>query len=110
MHTRSERSDFLLADIWSPLIRTLFKKRLYPPFDAAPIKKAFVQTLLWLFTPVHAEGYGKRVGAEPVRSRYWPNAAPFRLRAGDDPIDTVKNSQVHHAALRKAGFPVEMHL
>jgi hypothetical protein len=35
----------------------------------------------------------------PVTGQTLP---PFRLQAGDDPIDTVKNSQVHHAALNKA--------
>jgi acetyl esterase/lipase len=34
----------------------------------------------------------------------------FLLQAEDDPIDTVKNSLVYYAALRKAGVPVEMHL
>jgi acetyl esterase/lipase len=34
----------------------------------------------------------------------------FLLQAEDDPIDTVKNSLVYYAALKKAGVPVEMHL
>jgi hypothetical protein len=34
----------------------------------------------------------------------------FLLRAEDDPMDTVKNSLVYYAALKKTGVPVEMHL
>jgi acetyl esterase/lipase len=34
----------------------------------------------------------------------------FLLQAEDDPIDTVKNSLVYYAALKKVGVPVEMHL
>jgi acetyl esterase/lipase len=34
----------------------------------------------------------------------------FLLQAEDDPVDPVENSLVYHAALRKAGVPVEMHL
>jgi acetyl esterase/lipase len=32
------------------------------------------------------------------------------LQAEDDPTDTVKNSLVYYAALKKAGVPLEMHL
>ena len=32
------------------------------------------------------------------------------IQAEDDPVDPVENSVVYHAALRKAGVPVEMHL
>ena len=34
----------------------------------------------------------------------------FLLQAEDDPVDPVENSLVYHAALRKAGVPVEVHL
>jgi acetyl esterase/lipase len=34
----------------------------------------------------------------------------FLLHAEDDPVDPVENSIAYHAALRKAGVPVEMHL
>jgi acetyl esterase/lipase len=34
----------------------------------------------------------------------------FLLQAEDDPVDPVENSLVYHAALRKAGVPVELHL
>jgi acetyl esterase/lipase len=34
----------------------------------------------------------------------------FLLQAEDDPIDTIKNSLVYYAALKKVGVPVEMHL
>jgi acetyl esterase/lipase len=34
----------------------------------------------------------------------------FLLQAEDDPVDPVENSLVYHAALRKAGVPVEMHV
>jgi acetyl esterase/lipase len=36
--------------------------------------------------------------------------ATFLLQAEDDPVDPVENSLVYHAALRKAGIPVELHL
>jgi acetyl esterase/lipase len=32
------------------------------------------------------------------------------LQAEDDPVDSVRNSLVYYAALKKAGVPVEMHL
>jgi len=32
------------------------------------------------------------------------------VQAEDDPVDPVENSIVYHAALRKAGVPVELHL
>jgi acetyl esterase/lipase len=34
----------------------------------------------------------------------------FLLQAENDPVDPVENSLVYHAALRKAGVPVELHL
>jgi len=34
----------------------------------------------------------------------------FWVQAEDDPVDTVSNSLVYYAALKKAGVPVEMHL
>src|SRR5438876_239405 len=34
----------------------------------------------------------------------------FLLHAEDDTIDTVRNSLLYYAALKKAGVPVEMHL
>jgi acetyl esterase/lipase len=43
----------------------------------------------------------------PVTARTPPT---FLLQAQDDPIDTVKNSLVYYAALKKAGVPAEMHL
>jgi len=32
------------------------------------------------------------------------------LQAEDDPVDHVANSLAYDAALKKAGFPVELHL
>ena len=43
----------------------------------------------------------------PVTSQAPPM---FLLHAEDDPIDTVRNSLLYYAALKKAGVPVEMHL
>ncbi len=34
----------------------------------------------------------------------------FLVQAADDPVDPVENSLAYHAALRKAGVPVEMHI
>ena len=34
----------------------------------------------------------------------------FIVQAEDDPVDPVENSIVYHAALRRAGVPVELHL
>jgi acetyl esterase/lipase len=34
----------------------------------------------------------------------------FLLQAENDPVDPVENSIIYHAALRKAGVSVEMHL
>ena len=43
----------------------------------------------------------------PVTSQTPPT---FLLQAEDDPVDSVNNSLVYFAALKKAGVPVEMHL
>ena len=58
----------------------------------------------------HAGELRERFRVESVCSGHESDAAYILVQAEDDPIDTVKNSLVYYAALKKAGVPVEMHL
>ena len=88
---------------------THFEKRLYPPVDAADTESCRPDFAIALY-PGHLAVPERDFALNPdiqLTSRTPPT---FLLQAEDDPVDPVENSLVYHAALRKAGIPVEMHL
>jgi acetyl esterase/lipase len=88
---------------------THFEKRLYRIVDAADTASCRPDFAIALY-PGHLAVRERDFALNPdiqVTSRTPPT---FLLQAEDDPIDPVENSLVYHAALRKAGIPVEMHL
>ncbi|MEP6573622.1 MAG: alpha/beta hydrolase [Gemmatimonadota bacterium] len=90
-------------------ISTHFEKRLYPMVDAADKGSCRPDFAIALY-PGHLAVSERRFAMNPdikVTSRTPPT---FLLQAEDDPVDPVENSLVYHAALRKAGVPVELHL
>ena len=92
-------------------LSTHFDRRLYPVVDAdaADAESCRPDFAIALY-PGHLAVPERRFALNPdirVTGRTPPT---FLLQAEDDPVDPVENSIVYHAALRKAGIPVEMHL
>jgi acetyl esterase/lipase len=90
-------------------ISTHFDKRLYPTVDAADSVSCRPDFAIALY-PGHLAVREKGFVLNPdlrVTSRTPPT---LLIQAENDPVDPVENSLVYHAALRKAGVPVEMHL
>ena len=90
-------------------ISTHWSKRLYPHVDAADTLSCRPDFAIALY-PGHIAVPERRFAQNPdikVTSRTPPT---FIVQAEDDPVDPVENSIVYHAALRKAGVPVELHL
>jgi Esterase/lipase len=88
---------------------THFEKRVYSPVDAADTVSCRPDFAIALY-PGHLAVPERGFALNPdirVTSRTPPT---FLVQAEDDPIDPVENSLVYHAALRKAGIPVELHL
>ena len=90
-------------------VSTHFEKRLYPVVDAADKESCRPDFVVSLY-PGHLAVPENNFALNPdirITSRTPPT---FLLQAEDDPVDPVENSLVYHAALRRAGVPVEMHL
>jgi acetyl esterase/lipase len=91
-------------------LSTNFEKRLYAPVDAADQESCRPDFAVALY-PGHLREHTSKEWElnpyVPVTSKTPPT---FLLQAEDDPVDTVQNSLVYFAALKKAGAPVEMHL
>jgi acetyl esterase/lipase len=90
-------------------ISTHFEKRLYATVDAPDRESCRPDFAIALY-PGHLAVRENNFALNPdirVTSRTPPT---FLLQAEDDPVDPVENSIVYHAALRRAGVPVEMHL
>jgi acetyl esterase/lipase len=90
-------------------ISTHFERRSYRPVDAADRESCRPDFAIALY-PGHLAVPERGFALNPdirVTSRTPPT---FLLQAEDDPVDPVENSLVYHAALRRAGAPVEMHL
>jgi acetyl esterase/lipase len=90
-------------------ISTHFERRLYAPVDAADTTSCRPDFAIALY-PGHLAVPERSFALNPdirVTSRTPPT---FLLQAENDPVDPVENSIVYHAALRKAGVPVELHL
>jgi acetyl esterase/lipase len=92
------------------VISTHFERRLYAAVDAADKESCRPDFAVALYPGHMLENTSRDFELNPyipVNSRTSPT---FLLQAEDDPIDTVQNSLVYYAALKKAGVPVEMHL
>jgi acetyl esterase/lipase len=88
---------------------THFEKRLYKAVDAADRESCRPDFAIALY-PGHLAVPERHFALNPdirVTNRTPPT---FLLQAENDPVDPVENSLVYHAALRKAGVPVELHL
>jgi acetyl esterase/lipase len=88
---------------------THFKRRLYPAVDAADKESCRPDFAVTLY-PGHLS-----IAPKPFELnsdiRVTSETPPtFLLQAEDDPVDSVENSLVYYAALKKAKVPVEMHL
>jgi len=90
-------------------ISTHFTRRLYPPVDSADAVSCRPDFAITLY-PGHL-AVPERKFAQNPDIRFTHETPPtFIVQAEDDPVDPVENSIVYHAALRKAGVPVELHL
>ena len=90
-------------------LSTHFDKRLYPPVDSADAESCRPDFAIALY-PGHLAVREKGFVLNPdirVTSRTPPT---FLVQAEDDRVDPVENSLAYHAALRRAGVPVEMHV
>ena len=88
---------------------THWSKRLYRQVDAADTLSCRPDFAIALY-PGHIAVPERHFAQNPdirVTRRTPPT---FIVQAEDDPVDPVENSIVYHAALRKAGVPVELHL
>ena len=90
-------------------LSTHFDKRLYPAVDEADTVSCRPDFAVALYPGHLALSRTSRIlnPGIPVTPRTPPT---FLLHAQDDPVDPVENSLLYHAALRKAGVPVELHV
>jgi acetyl esterase/lipase len=88
---------------------THFDKRLYPSVDAADTVSCRPDFAIALY-PGHLAVPEKNFVLNPDIHITRRTPPTFLVQAENDPVDPVENSLVYHAALRKAGIPVEMHL
>ncbi len=90
-------------------ISTHFEKRLYPAVDAADKESCRPDFAVPIY-PGHLwiDVKDLKLNPDVPVSRQTPPT--FLLQDEDDPVDSVNNSLVYYAALKKAGVPVEMHL
>jgi acetyl esterase/lipase len=90
-------------------ISTHFDKRLYRNVDAADTVSCRPDFAVALY-PGHLAVPETHFAPNPDIKVTSQTPPTFLLQAEDDPVDPVENSIVYHAALRKAGVPVELHL
>jgi acetyl esterase/lipase len=90
---------------------THFKRRLYPPVDAADKESCRPDFAVALY-PGHLWIDDKKFELNPdIRTHITRQTPPtFLLQAEDDSVDNVNQSLVYYIALKNAGVPVEMHL
>lgn len=86
---------------------TNFKRRLYPPVDAAGSESARPDFAMAIYPGHLAIGEGKLNPNVPVSREVPPT---FLVQAEDDYTDGVNQSLVYYTALAKARVPAEMHL
>jgi acetyl esterase/lipase len=90
-------------------ISTHFTRRLYPAVDAADSTSSRPDFAI-AFYPGHLAVRERGFVLNPDIRVTAQTPPTFLLQAENDPVDPVENSLVYHAALRKAGVSVEMHL
>jgi acetyl esterase/lipase len=90
-------------------ISTHFKKRIYPPVDAADQQSCRPDFAIACY-PGHLfdEDYGLVLNPKIPVTRDTPPT--FLVQAENDPVDNINHSLVYYMALKKAAVPVEMHL
>lgn len=91
-------------------ISTNFQKRLYPAVDAADKESCRPDFAVALYPGHMLEHTKKNFELNPYIPVTSQTPPTFLLQAEDDPVDSVENSLVYYAALKKAKVPVEMHL
>ena len=91
-------------------ISTHFNKRLYPAVDAADRESCRPDFAVALYPGHMMENTQKKHELNPYIPVTSQTPPTFLLQAEDDPVDSVENSLVYYAALRKAGVAVEIHL
>ena len=89
---------------------THFKKRLYAAVDPADKESCRPDFGVALYPGHMLENTTRDFQLNPYVPVTSQTPPTFLLQAEDDPVDSVKNSLVYYAALKKAGVPVEMHL
>ncbi|MFZ0958842.1 MAG: alpha/beta hydrolase [Candidatus Sulfotelmatobacter sp.] len=88
---------------------THFNKRLYRAVDAADKESCRPDFAVALY-PGHLSIAPKPLELNADIRVTGQTPPTFLLQAEDDPVDSVENSLVYYAALKKAKVPVEMHL
>jgi acetyl esterase/lipase len=91
-------------------VSTNFEKRLYPAVDAADKESCRPDFAVALYPGHMLENTKKKFELNPYIPVTPQTPPTFLLQAEDDPVDSVENSLVYYAALKKAKVPVEMHL
>ena len=91
-------------------ISTHFDRRLYPARDAADKESCRPDFAVAVYPGHMLENTSKDFQLNPYIPVTPQTPPTFLVQAEDDPVDTVKNSLVYYAALKKAVVPVEMHL
>ena len=88
-------------------ISTHYRKRLYPPVDAADRESARPDFAMAIY-PGHLALENGRLNPNVPVTRDTPPT--FIVQAEDDDEDGVQQALVYFTALKKAGVPAEMHL
>ena len=88
---------------------THFDKRVYPPVDAADKESCRPDFAVALY-PGHLAYAPRNFVLNPDIQVTAQTPPTFLLQAQDDPVDSVENSLVYYAALKKAGVPAEIHV
>lgn len=88
-------------------ISTKFAHRLYAPIDEADKQSARPDFAVAIY-PGHLATDGGTLNPNVAVTRETPPT--FLLQAQDDHVDGVNQALVYHAALLRAGVPVEMHV
>ena len=90
-------------------VSTHFKRRLYPPVDAADKESCRPDFAVAIY-PGHLSLAENSLGLNPDIHITRQTPPTFLLQNEDDPVDRVEHSLSYYAALKKVGVPVEMHL
>jgi acetyl esterase/lipase len=92
-------------------LSTHFRRRLYPPVDAADKESCCPDFAVALY-PGHLSLAADSIELNPdIRTHITRQTPPtFLLQDEDDHVDRVEDSLSYYAALKKVGIPIEMHL